>query len=227
MTKEAKIWDSVVVDYQLPAEKVEHDLATKYRIFLSYYNYLDFKLRFLVGVEPAPSIWVLFETENIPNNRIVFVLDNLDDMRIGEIESVFDQKPGSFEKLIQKAQQNKLKSAEKNGLRVRYASFLKPKKEEAQVSGMLFFELSETSHAILNEIVAAYSRLLLQLKDKPDTNQMVIEAIQKNKKLALDILQKSVNFSTIGRMQEIVDKYAPIAHELHQQLLAGLRTFAQ
>ncbi len=219
MTKDAQTWDSFIVDYQLPAEKVEHDLAAKYPIFLSYHDDLDFRLRFLVGVELASSSWLLFETKDISTDRIIFVADNLDKVRIDEIESVFDQKPGRLYKLVQKALQNKLKSAEKDGLRVRFTSFLRPKKEEAQVSGLTFFELSETSHAILNEVVAAYSRLLLKLKDKQQTDQQVIEAIQKNKKLALDILRKSANFSTIVQMQKIVDKYAPIAHELHQQLL--------
>jgi hypothetical protein len=143
----------------------------------------------------------------------------LDNVRIGEIEAVFDQKPGSMWKLVQKALQSEPKVAEKRGVMVRFGSFLKPKKEETQISGMTFYELSETSHAILNEVVAAYSRLLLKLKGKKDADQLILEAIKKNKMLALDILRKSANFSTIGRMQDIIDKYAPIAQKLHQQTL--------
>jgi hypothetical protein len=70
MTKVANTWDSVIVDYQLPAKKVEGDLAAIYPIFLSYHDFLDFTLKFLVGVETGSSYWALHTTK-------VFTTDNL------------------------------------------------------------------------------------------------------------------------------------------------------
>jgi hypothetical protein len=228
MISDLKARDSVaVVGYKPPQKISEKKILSQFpNLFLSHYDHLEVMITVILKMAKAQ-----FTTEQgrfvfSDPDMIVFVIDNLDEAPITLLEKQFDEKPGSIAKLVKKASQSKGRLAEKDRLSVQLLEFNAVVREQQSLNGMTFFELTERSHAVLNEVVAAYSRLQSRIEDQPDANEHMVKAIEKDKALALGILLNADNFSTVGQMQEIVDKYAPIAREFHRQTKDGFRIFA-
>jgi hypothetical protein len=228
MISDLKAMDSVaVVGYKLPRKTSEEKILSQFpNLFLSHYDHLEVTITVILKLAKAQFTTGLGKFGISGPNMIVIVIDNLDEAPITLLEKQFDEKPGSIAKLVKKASQSKGRLAEKDRLSVQLLEFNAVVREQPSLNGMTFFELNERSHAVLNEVVAAYSRLQSRIEDQPDTDQQMVKAIEKDKALALKILLNADNFSTVGQMQEIVDKYAPIAREFHRQTKEGLPIFA-
>lgn len=228
MMSDLKAMDSVaVVGYKLPRKTSEEKILSKFpNLFLSHYDYLEVMITVIFKLAKVQFTTVRENIDLSRRDMIAIVIDNLDEAPVALLEKQFDEKPGSIAKLVRKASQSKGRSAEKDRLSVWIFDLKFVAREQQSLNGMTFFELAERSHAVLNEVVAAYSRLQLRIEDGQHADEQMIRAIEKDKALALEILLNADNFSTVGQMQEIVDKYAPIAREFHRQTKEGFRIFA-
>jgi hypothetical protein len=83
-----------------------------------------------------------------------------------------------------------------------------------EVSGMDFFVASELSNSILNDIVATYTRLEFKegRKQTPDFN--LIREYDLKRAEVWKELNKSENFQSFKRMNEIIEVYTPILKQL-------------
>lgn len=131
------------------------------------------------------------------------------------IDLLFKQEPGTVDSLWKKANAARKTSARKGNLSVEIGPYEEAKKEEAQVSGLLFYELTETAHALLHAAAAAYSRMSVKESNKNTPDELLLKEIGENKKLARDILSRAENFSSLAQLQAIVEKYSPIVKALY------------
>jgi hypothetical protein len=83
-----------------------------------------------------------------------------------------------------------------------------------EVSGMDFFVASELSNSILNDIVAAYTRLEFKegRKQSPDFKQ--IREWDLKRAEVWKVLSKSENFMSLTKMNEIIETYTPILKQV-------------
>jgi hypothetical protein len=83
-----------------------------------------------------------------------------------------------------------------------------------EVSGMDFYVASELSNSILNDIVAAYTRLEFKegRKQSPDFN--VIRQYDMKRSEVWKVLCKSENFSSLASMNKIIEVYTPILKQV-------------
>jgi hypothetical protein len=207
-----------VVDYKVPRKEGTDKVPPSFRnILLSYHDYLEVLIKVLFQLATPIKFNRSKEYDITGRFGVTFIIRNLDDAPIAQLEHEFGEKPGSIQKVLEKALHSKTGEAEKNRISVTWVDAGNLESEEQSQTGLTFFELAERSHAVLNEVVAAYTRLLLKLKDDRYADKKLIEMIGTNKSLALKILRNSDNFSTVRQMQEIIDKYAPIVREFHSQ----------
>jgi len=83
-----------------------------------------------------------------------------------------------------------------------------------EVSGMDFFVAIELSNSILNDIVAAYTRLEFKegRKQTPDFN--LIREYDLKRSEVWKVLCKSENFISLDKMNEIIEIYTPILKQI-------------
>ena len=83
------------------------------------------------------------------------------------------------------------------------------------VSGMKFYELTELSTSILNDIVSAYTRLEFKEEREHIPNRDLIREYDVKRSEVFRELCKSDNFKSIDSMNSIIETYLPLHKQLH------------
>ncbi len=215
---------AIVVRYRLPVKSA----GVRYfpRVFLSSDRQFKFRLALAfknadLAVELISPLISHFSKSPI----FKFTLSATETKQIQDVEAFLD-KPGRVVYLIGEAKRAKNKKAHENELSVSledleamedFADFSPEGESEELVSGMKFYEYTETAHALLNDVVAGYTRLAFKEKKKelPDTG--FLAELEANKILALNLLRQSKTFASLDEMSEVITEYTPIVRALYDR----------
>lgn len=83
------------------------------------------------------------------------------------------------------------------------------RKATAPENPLDWYTLTETTNAILNELIAYTGREKVAELQKPDPDQQRIEALWSLFREVQAINRNADNFKDAGRMQEIIEAYSP------------------
>lgn len=83
------------------------------------------------------------------------------------------------------------------------------------ISGQRFYEYTEMAHALLNDVVAGYTRLAFRERKKGNQDTEFLTELEVNKTLALTLLRQSKTFSSLDQLREVIDNYTPIVRALY------------
>ncbi len=162
-----------------------------------------------------------------PSSVWQFVINSEEAQPIHDMEVVLE-KEGQITKLIMEAKGAPDKRARQDDLSVLFTydwelltdlgDFdLKATGEpDGPTSGLRFYEYTETANALLNDVVAGYTRLAFQERKKSQPEPGLLEELEINKKLALTLLRQPQSFFSIDRLQEVIEDYTPIVRSLFE-----------
>ncbi|GAA4930267.1 hypothetical protein [Mucilaginibacter defluvii] len=91
---------------------------------------------------------------------------------------------------------------------------LKLEPSESTENSLDWYGLTETTNAILNELIAYTIREEFKESQKPFPDQLHLQKINLLLHEVQAINKEPENFKSLGRMQEIINKYAPILREI-------------
>ena len=77
-----------------------------------------------------------------------------------------------------------------------------------------WYELTETSSYVLNAIIACASTSQMKEERSPNPDKEKISYLEKLYEEVYTVNRDSANFKSLGKMQEIIDKYSPILNSL-------------
>lgn len=89
-----------------------------------------------------------------------------------------------------------------------------PAEGSMEVSGVEFFVASELSNSILNDIVAAYTRLEFKEGRKQNPDFDVIRQFDAKRSEVFKELCKLENFNSLANMNKIIEVYTPILKQV-------------
>lgn len=73
-----------------------------------------------------------------------------------------------------------------------------------------WYSLTESANSILNGLVALASRETRKEQNKPGPDQKRIEELGRLRKEAIEAVNSNENFSSLERMEKVIEKYSPI-----------------
>ena len=162
-----------------------------------------------------------------------FVLPSEEAKPIHDMEVVLE-KEGQITKLIMEAKDAPNKRAQQDDLSVSFTydwelltdfgDFdIKATGEPAEaVSGLRFYEYTETANALLNDVVAGYTRLAFHERKKSQPDPIFLDELESTKRLALTLLRQPQSFFSMDRLQEVIEDYTPIVRSLFEHNSASL-----
>lgn len=216
---------AVVVHYR-PTQKY---YRSRYPgLFLPPDRQIKFKLASLVLENSGFTVSSVYRMQpgHPPSITLVlFILTSEEDQPIHDVEIVLD-KPGQLLMLIGEAKQSPNRRAQNDDLSVSVTddweslnafydfAFEDTEASREPVSGLLFYEYTETAQALLNDAIAGYTRLSFQERKKHQPDAALLDELEKNKKIALSLLRQPQTFSSIDRLQEVIEDYTPIVRSL-------------
>jgi len=202
---------TLVVRYELPRRRQRNEPYAS--IFLSDDKINELNIGVLHNLELQRIYPAHSKKREEPEIYVIF-LDATDMTGIQVLETVIG-KPGIIVGLMTKARTALGRKAKKDAVTVELGSVTERKKEKGKVNGMKFYELTETAHSLLSDVVAGYARLAYREKKKAKLGVRLLKKIEANRLLAMSLLRKSSTFSSLDQMEEVIAAYTPIAKELY------------